>query len=702
MKAIALNTEAQVFGEIQQNQVAIDASNMNKIVMMLSANLYSDPISSFIREITSNAWDSHIEAKNNEPVLIYMDTDSTDVNQYIITIRDFGTGISPDRFKNVYKVMGVSTKTESNDYHGFFGLGKFSPLAVADMVTVDSYYQGVKYSYLMYKNGLGINIDLVDTSTTEERDGLSVSIIIDSYSKYRQINNAITSQLMFFDNVFYKNNLHASWGDLFNSIKIKHYQTFSLSSMLHEPKILLGKVVYPFEPAKLTDISDKDREIVRSLRDSSLAIRFNIGELDVNPARETLHYSSRTSKAIVDKCKEVIKELHELKFQSLNNGNLKEEDLLTLTEPYILKVSELNFEIVIPEFDKEVSLNNECYSYVSLYDSITNILNTTTSWVDKRLDGERISKENKWYNLKFFLESNSLFNFSAKEYNNIQKKYIRSRFNRAYIRENWGELALSKDFREFFVSLIMKNKREFKPLIKIFYKLLFNKLVNTTKFDISGITQEFINKHKVVRNTTTTTNSYIKLLDLINYDNIYRTFERLKEYSGKYVVFDLDNKIHIKSTIDGYKFVAVAKTNKAKMLKEGIAITFEEFLIINKGKIISDAKLDRMHSDWGYNDLTKLKILNKLTNIPKQEKYILDVENSIKDLKFANFFHCLKDKDKSLINYLNTDKSRANEYNKIFEVMKAFNLDVELGQKFLKEKLIQLGFINRNRLVINN
>ena len=32
MKAIALNTEAQVFGEIQQNQVAIDASNMNKIL----------------------------------------------------------------------------------------------------------------------------------------------------------------------------------------------------------------------------------------------------------------------------------------------------------------------------------------------------------------------------------------------------------------------------------------------------------------------------------------------------------------------------------------------------------------------------------------------------------------------------------------------------------------------------------------------
>ena len=34
--------------------------------------------------------------------------------------------------------------------------------------------------------------------------------------------------------------------------------------------------------------------------------------------------------------------------------------------------------------------------------------------------------------------------------------------------------------------------------------------------------------------------------------------------------------------------------------------------------------------------------------------------------------------------------------------MKAFNLDAELGQKFLKEKLIQLGFINRNKLVINN
>ena len=224
---------------------------------------------------------------------------------------------------------------------------------------------------------------------------------------------------------------------------------------------------------------------------------------------------------------------------------------------------------------------------------------------------------------------------------------------------------------------------------------------NQVAIDASlGITQEFINKHKVVR--TTTTNPYIKLLDLIDYASIYKTFEGLKDYSGKYVVFDLDNKIRIKTIIDGYKFVAVAKTNKAKMLKEGIAITFEEFLNINKGKIISEAKLDRMHSDWGYNDLTKLEILNKLTNIPKQEKDIIDAENSIKDLKFADFFHYLKDKDKSLINNLNTDKSRTNEYSKIFEVMKAFNLDVELGQKFLKEKLIQLGFINRNILVINN
>lgn len=144
-----------------------------------------------------------------------------------------------------------------------------------------------------------------------------------------------------------------------------------------------------------------------------------------------------------------------------------------------------------------------------------------------------------------------------------------------HIRENWGELALSKDFREFFVSLFLKNKREFKLLIKIFYKLLFNKLINTTKFDISGITQEFINKHKVVR--TATKNSYIKLLDLINYDNIYKTFEGLKDYSGKYVVFDLDNKIHIKSTIDGYKFVAVAKTNKAKCLRKVLQLLLKNF-----------------------------------------------------------------------------------------------------------------------------
>lgn len=110
----AENSKIEVIGDVQEFKTGIDPKNLEFITTLLSSNLYSNPEQSFIREIVSNAWDSHVESGNTEtPVLVKIDT----VNK-AITIRDFGTGLSPERFKEVYCNIGSSTKRDSNDYIG--------------------------------------------------------------------------------------------------------------------------------------------------------------------------------------------------------------------------------------------------------------------------------------------------------------------------------------------------------------------------------------------------------------------------------------------------------------------------------------------------------------------------------------------------------------------------------------------------------
>ena len=226
----------QVLGDVKEFKTSIDPKNLEFITTLLSSNLYSDPEQSFIREIVSNAWDSHVEAGTTDiPVIIKFNKNS--YNNWEISIRDFGTGLSLERFKEVYCNIGSSTKRESNDYIGGFGIGKYSSLACSNTVYITSYYNGIAYMYVMVKSENTITTNLVTEKPTKEKNG--VEITIKNISKIEPYKAAL-SYIVFFPNVYVDGIVNP-----INKTKLKRFNNFAVSSTEINSRILLGNVLYP-------------------------------------------------------------------------------------------------------------------------------------------------------------------------------------------------------------------------------------------------------------------------------------------------------------------------------------------------------------------------------------------------------------------------------------------------------------------------
>jgi hypothetical protein len=303
--------------DIEGIDMTIDAKNMGFVFDIMFSQMYRDPIGSIIREITSNCFDSHIEAKVNDAVVIEIAED--DGGDYI-SFTDVGIGISPERMLNIYSKPATSTKRDTNDQIGFWGLGSKSPLAYQDFFHLTTVFNNTKYEYVVHKGERGPRIDKIDEQPTTERNGSIVKIYIKNYTDKVTFKRRIKEQLRYFDNVFVKG------VDFNNHYKIYIGEHFKCRNDVGNDvnlHIAIGKVCYPIDWGKI----DR-RKIKTSYQDKynlpiglPFALKFDIGDLPVTPERESIRYITiekedgttvDTADLVIDKINAMLTEIQEL------------------------------------------------------------------------------------------------------------------------------------------------------------------------------------------------------------------------------------------------------------------------------------------------------------------------------------------------------------------------------------------------------
>ena len=108
--------------------------NASGLVMDMLATLYTHPMAACIREYVSNAVDAQREVGCTDPVDVFLP--SAEKPELIVS--DKGAGLSSFDVMTIFGNFGTSTKRDTDELIGGFGIGSKSGLAVCDEVHVTS------------------------------------------------------------------------------------------------------------------------------------------------------------------------------------------------------------------------------------------------------------------------------------------------------------------------------------------------------------------------------------------------------------------------------------------------------------------------------------------------------------------------------------------------------------------------------------
>jgi len=269
--------------------------NSTKAFGILSSSLYANKIRAIIRELSCNAYDSHVAASNlSTPFDMHLPNQL----EPWFSIRDYGVGLSHKQVVDIYTTYFESTKTDSNDFVGALGLGSKTPFSYTDNFTVTAVKGGARGVYSAFINEAGIpSIALMMSDESTEPNGVEVKFSVNATEDFNKFAYEAKQVLTYFSmrpvvsgyNGFAVAETQYKEKDIIPGV---HY----LVSYREGSHAVMGNIRYPIDRTAF-----KEHPVVHKLLECGLELHFKIGELDFQASREGLSYIAQTITAISSK-----------------------------------------------------------------------------------------------------------------------------------------------------------------------------------------------------------------------------------------------------------------------------------------------------------------------------------------------------------------------------------------------------------------
>lgn len=288
-------------GITQVNSFAIEASA--KAFTILSDTLYSDKIRAVVRELSTNAYDAHVDVNSKDRPFEVNLPNRYDSN---FSIRDYGPGLSHEDCMGLYTTYFRSTKTNSNESIGCLGLGSKSPFAYSDTFTVESIFEGKKRIYVANKGSCSPEFNLLHEEDCIEETGLCVKVPVkqNDYSTFLMKAKSLYSYFVVkpisntsMDYYNHKDDCQFSDGNWY------------ISESLGSNYVVMGQVAYPIRSDKFKEKYSEIESFLNKV--SGIVIQAPIGSVEMTPSREELSYNVATVNYIVDSLSLLIENLLE-------------------------------------------------------------------------------------------------------------------------------------------------------------------------------------------------------------------------------------------------------------------------------------------------------------------------------------------------------------------------------------------------------